>query len=124
VLTALAGRLPMRWFRLGEDVPAGVAREWASWARSPGYFFDARHGIEVGGFATMAVPMLVYSFEDDHLAPAAAIKALLGRYAAAAIERRHRDAAAVARRPVGHFGFFRAGVVPELWSEAADWLAG
>ena len=122
-LTTLAGRLPMRWFGLGEDVPAGVAREWARWARSPGYFFDARHGIEVAGFAAMAVPMLVYSFEDDRLAPATAIEALLRRYAQAAIERKHRDATAVARRPVGHFGFFRAGVVPELWSEAAAWLA-
>jgi predicted alpha/beta hydrolase len=122
-LTAVAGRLPMRWFGRGEDVPAGVAREWASWARSPGYFFDARHGIDVAGFSTMAVPMLVYSFDDDHLAPAAAIEALLARYAAAAIERRHCDAAEVARRPVGHFGFFRTGVVPDLWREAAEWLA-
>jgi predicted alpha/beta hydrolase len=122
-LTTLAGRLPMRWFGLGEDVPAGVAREWASWARSPGYFFDARHGIEVGGFAALAVPILVYSFEDDRLAPGAAIEALLGRYRAAAIERRHRGAADGVRCPVGHFGFFRAGVVPELWTEAAEWLA-
>lgn len=123
VLTALAGRLPMRWLGLGEDVPAGVAREWASWARSPGYFFDARHAIDLAGFAAMAIPMRVYSFADDRLAPAAAIEALLARYAAATIDRRHSDAMAIARRPVGHFGFFRAGVVPELWAEAAAWLA-
>jgi predicted alpha/beta hydrolase len=123
-LTTLSGRLPMRWLGLGEDVPAGVAREWSRWGRSRDYLFDPRHGIDVAAYARMAVPILVYSFDDDRLAPAPAIEALLRQYSAATIERRHRDAEQVARRPVGHFGFFRAGVVPELWREAAEWLAG
>ena len=35
--TAVAGYLPMRALGQGEDVPAGVAREWASWGRHRRY---------------------------------------------------------------------------------------
>jgi predicted alpha/beta hydrolase len=122
LLTALAGHLPMAWFGLGRNVPAGVAREWAAWGRSPDYLFDPRHGLDVSGYRRLAIPLRVYTFADDGYAPPAAVAALLRHYPAARIEHRHRDQAMVRARPVGHFGFFRPGVVPELWQETADWL--
>ena len=33
-LTSVMGYLPMRTFGQGEDLPAGVAREWAAWGRA------------------------------------------------------------------------------------------
>ena len=123
-LTALAGKLPMRWFRLGENVPPAVAREWAAWGRSPGYLFDPRHGLDLTGYGRLAIPVRVYSFADDRYAPGAAIEALLRQYPAARIERHHQDTAQLGARRVGHFGFFRSGVTPELWQEATEWLAG
>jgi predicted alpha/beta hydrolase len=118
-LTATAGMLPMRWFGLGDNVPAGVAREWAAWARCPDYLFDPRHGLDLRGFSRLDVPLRAYSFADDFYAPLPAVQALLARYPAAAIEHRHLTKLP---RPVGHFGFFREGVVPELWREAVAWL--
>ena len=44
----MKGYLPMRAFRQGEDVPAGVAREWAEWGRHPRYvrkYADPRGGL-------------------------------------------------------------------------------
>ena len=38
-LVALAGYLPMSKLGQGDDVPGGVAREWARWARDPRYVF-------------------------------------------------------------------------------------
>jgi len=124
LLTALAGHLPMSWFGLGRDVPPGVAREWAAWGRSPGYLFDPRHGLDLSGYQRLAIPVRAYTFADDGYAPPRAVAALLRQYSAARIDHQHRDRALVQARPVGHFGFFRPGVVPELWAESARWLRG
>jgi predicted alpha/beta hydrolase len=45
---AAVGYLPMRALRQGEDVPAGVAREWARWGRHREYIWsyaEARGGL-------------------------------------------------------------------------------
>jgi predicted alpha/beta hydrolase len=124
LLTSLTGQLPMGWFGLGQNVPAGVAREWAAWGRSPEYLFDPRHGLDISGYQRLAIPLRVYTFADDGYAPPRAVAALLRHYSTARIDHRHRDRVQVAARPVGHFGFFRSGVVPELWRETVDWLLG
>jgi predicted alpha/beta hydrolase len=121
-LSLLSGKLPMSWFGLGENVPAGVAREWAAWGRSADYLFDARHEIDLTGYDRLAIPLRAYSFADDRYAPKPAVEALLRRYPAARIEHHHRQSGAPHARAVGHFGFFRANVVPELWKETADFL--
>jgi predicted alpha/beta hydrolase len=66
--------------------------------------------------------MRAYSFADDRYAPRPAVEALLRRYSAARIDRRHLGDTELRGRRVGHFGFFRAGLVPDLWQEADDWL--
>jgi predicted alpha/beta hydrolase len=121
-LSSVAGRLPMSWFGLGEDVPAGVAREWAAWGRAPDSLFDPRHGLDLSGHDRLAIPLRMYSFADDGYAPRPSVEALLRHYPAARIEHLRWVPAEHDGRAVGHFGFFRPGVVPELWKEVADWL--
>jgi predicted alpha/beta hydrolase len=120
-LATLAGRLPMSWFGLGQDVPSGVAREWARWGRSRDYLFDPRHGLPLSGYARLDIPVRAYSFADDRYAPRPSVEALLRRFPAAQIEHHHGSREG---GRVGHFGFFRAGVVPALWGEASEWLLG
>lgn len=113
---------PARRLRVAPfDFPAGVAVEWAAWGRSPGYVFDAVHGLDTRRYGRLAIPILAYGFDDDLLyAPPRAIEALLERFSRARIERRQ-----IARddpRSVGHFGFFRESSREILWSEAVKWL--
>jgi len=78
--TAVAGYLPMRALGQGEDVPAGVAREWASWGRHRRYigrYADAAGGL---GFARYAGPIRSYAFSDDAYAPLAGCAGLLALY--------------------------------------------
>lgn len=103
-LAAPLGRFPMRLAGGGEDLPSGVAREWAAWGRSPGYLFDARHGLDLSGYARLAIPLRSYAFDDDAFAPRPAVEALLAHYAAA--KREHRQIApATSGLPsrIGHF---------------------
>jgi predicted alpha/beta hydrolase len=121
--TAVTGQLPMRWFGLGENIPPLAAREWGDWGRSPEYLFDPRHGLDLTGYARLAVPLRMYSFSDDGYAPAATVDRLLQKFSAATIDHRRHAPGDFGRAAVGHFGFFRRGLLPRLWDEAADFLA-
>lgn len=116
-LTALFGRLPSRQIGLGEDLPAGIAMQWARWCRSREFLGDWQ------GHATLTMPMLAYSFADDIIAPERAAAALLREYCGASrMHHRHFTRAELGGQRVGHFGFFRAGVVPGLWQACLDFL--
>ena len=116
-LSHLLGYFPSSRLGLGEDLPRGVALEWARWCRSPSYLGDW------SGHRALAVPILALGFTDDAYAPAAAVDALHREYAAAAVERRQVSPADAGVRHIGHFGFFKPGL-PALWDEVAAWLRG
>lgn len=103
---------------VGENLPAGVALEWARWCRTPGYLVGAGFEARRAGFARLDAPVLAYGFDDDGYAPRAAVDALHALYTSARIERRQlgRDAGRF-----GHFGFFRTRH-RALWRDVAAFL--
>jgi predicted alpha/beta hydrolase len=114
--TALAGYFPGR--RLGwlEDLPAGVAYEWA--------FRRARLQPDGAGrlFPQLRCPLLAYSISDDDFGTPAAVLRLLRHYRGS--ERTH-----VVVRPqelalaeIGHFAFFHDRFSGNLWLESLAWL--
>lgn len=105
---------------LGEDLPKGVALEWASWCRNPRYLLGC--GYTPQGFERVTSPLLSFSFDDDDFAPKAAVDWLHELFSKAPVERSHRHAREVG--PVGHFGFFRPAAEESLWLEAARFLEG
>ncbi len=116
LLARLRHSFPSHWFGMGEPLPEGVALEWARWCRSPGYHDQWR------GLDDVTAPVLAYSASDDPIAPDAAVKALLREYRrAASVVHRHLTPAGQADR-IGHFGFFRAGVIAGLWAEWQEFL--
>jgi len=119
-MSRLCGYVPARVFGQGEDLPAGVAREWASWCRHPGYIVGALGAEE--SYARFSVPIRAYAIGDDSYAPPAAVEAFLGFYPNAPRKRIDVDPAQHGG-PIGHFGFFRERFRESLWTEAVDWLA-
>jgi len=110
------GYFPSRALGLGsDDLPAGVAQQWAAWGRHPQYLFGFE---DTSRYASMNVPLLAWSFEGDWYAPPLAVERLVEHYSSARVERRH-----VPDRRVGHFGFFRRGVGEGLWDETFAWLS-
>jgi predicted alpha/beta hydrolase len=120
-LTFACGYFPTRKLGLGEDLPRGVAREWAKWCRSPGYLAPYLGQSLPDHFGAFPGPVLAYSCADDRLAPADAVEALLRMYSRARITRRQLDPHTLGLGPLGHFGFFRAENAA-LWPPAADWI--
>jgi predicted alpha/beta hydrolase len=123
VLVPLLGRLPAAVLGGGEDVPGGVAREWAEWGRARDYVLSHARPRGGLGFTRLSAPILSYAFPDDDLAPLPTVEALLGYYTAARGEVRLVRPADVGARSIGHFGFFRERFEPTLWRDAAEWLA-
>ena len=125
-LTTSLGYLPGR-AGLGEDVPAGVAEEWASWCRHPDYLMGF-HPAARARFARFDRPTLFYSFSDDDYAPLRSVHKLIGAMSHAPMFHRRFHPAELDVDEVGHFGFFRPRFADSLWREARffidDALAG
>jgi predicted alpha/beta hydrolase len=119
-LCAVCGFFPGRVLGMGENSPAGVAREWAAWGRRPGYVTEA-DGL-AAGYARVRCPLRSYSFSDDTFAPPRAVEALLGFYSAARVERRALEPGDLGVRAFGHWSFFKERYREPLWTEAAAWL--
>jgi predicted alpha/beta hydrolase len=121
-VSRLYGYFPSGVFGQGENLPAGVAIEWANWCRHPGYIVGALAAQEA--YARFTAPMRVYAVEDDRYGPMRAVEAFLEFYPNAPHNVRKVDPAQVGGGPIGHFGFFRERFKDTLWKEAADWMEG
>lgn len=104
---------------IGEDLPGGVAREWARWCRTPGYMVGGDGALRRELYRRMASPILAFGFDDDDYAPPAAVSALLALYESARVTRRQ---VSLREAKVGHFGFFRERFASTFWNEAASFL--
>jgi predicted alpha/beta hydrolase len=116
----LHGYFPGSRFGFGEDLPRGVAIEWASWCRNPTYLVGAL-GAEQA-YAQVQARIRAYAISDDAFAPLRAVQALAELYPAARWETRRLAPREIGAAHIGHFGFFRERFRASLWRESADWL--
>ncbi len=107
-------------FGIAEDLPKGVALEWAKWCRHPDYLLG--HGIGREGFARVTAPMRSISISDDDYAPKAAVDALHALYTGTHVERHHVSPQELERQSIGHFGFFRSTFQDSLWRNVSTFL--
>jgi len=115
------GYFPAQRFGQGEDLPKGVASEWASWCRHPGYLVGRLGAQEA--YAQFRAPIRAYVATDDSYAPPQAVEAFLAFYPGSSRKLIPVDPRAAGGEPIGHFGYFRERLRDSLWREAADWLA-
>lgn len=114
------GYFPMKLLGQGEDLPGGVASEWAGWCRHPRY---AAGVVGSEGYARLTAPIRSYWVSDDRYAPRPAAEALFDLYPNAAEKELVEVDAAAHGGGIGHFGFFRDRFRDSLWRDAAGWLA-
>jgi predicted alpha/beta hydrolase len=119
-VSAALGYFPMKLLGQGEDLPGGVASEWASWCRNPRY---ASGVVGAEGYARLTAPIRSYWVSDDTYAPRPAAEALFDLYPKASAKELVPVDAAEHGGGIGHFGFFRERFRDTLWTDAADWLA-
>ncbi len=119
-LTKIFSYFPAKKLKLGENLPAGIALEWAKWCRNPNYFFEERHLKQK--FNDFSAPMLIYSFEDDNYAPKHAVETLMHAYGSQDKIYKYIYPQDLGVSHIGHFGFFHRQFKTSLWQENSDWL--
>jgi predicted alpha/beta hydrolase len=120
VVPRVLGYFPGARLGFGENLPKGVAIEWASWCRHPRYLVGAL-GVE-REYARFAAQLRLYAISDDAFAPRRAVEALAALYNNSKSEIRGVEPKEVAAKSIGHFGFFRERFRDSLWTGAGDWL--
>jgi predicted alpha/beta hydrolase len=119
--TKLFGYFPGSLIRLFEDLPEGVARQWARWAKTKNFIFD-EFPEKRKQYAALSQPGLMISFSDDELAPRAAVEDLMQIYSNVKWNHMHLRPEDVIQRKVGHFGFFRKLMHSTMWRETVNWI--
>lgn len=118
LLSRLLGYFPWSWFARGEDLPKGVALEWARWCRKRNYLLDD-DTLPLERYRRFKAPVLAYSIEDDDWGTRRAVDEMMRAYGN--VTRRHVAPSDYGLARLGHTGFFREGAEP-LWREMVEWL--
>ncbi|WP_407291752.1 alpha/beta hydrolase family protein [Stutzerimonas zhaodongensis] len=122
-LTVLCGYFPGR--RLGwlEDLPAGVAREWAfRRARLEQSYPEHERAQVLQRFAAISAPILAVSISDDEYGTPSAIARGLAYYRNAQIQQVRLSPAALGMDRVGHFDLFRERHRDGFWQASLAWI--
>lgn len=118
LLSRLMGYMPWGKLSAAEDLPRGVALEWAKWCRNPHYLLgDPTLPLE--RYAQFQAPVLAYSFADDTWGTQRSVAALMQAYPHVTLQ--HITPAQVGLESIGHFGFFRPSARP-LWEQTLAWF--
>jgi predicted alpha/beta hydrolase len=124
-LTAtVLGYAPARRIGLGEDLPAGVARQWARWCRRPGYIENA-FGSEVSraGYDDFRAPIFALYASDDPIATPANVQDLLRLFPQARKETLMVQPQSFGYPSIGHIDYFRRSR-SDIWPLVTQWLRG
>jgi predicted alpha/beta hydrolase len=117
------GRYPMHQSNYSEDLPVGVALDWARWCRTPGYISGERKRPEGKFFRNYRGRMRFYAFEDDvYYAPIEAVRALAADFDNADVQILRLAPEHLGMKQIGHFGFFSADTPEPAWQATVDWL--
>ena len=119
IITSAVGYFPGRVFGLPEDLPAGVAFEWAKRRFKRDLSTDNGYGT----FSRICARVLALRPDDDLFATRAALIRVQSHFDKAAFIDRVVHATKGSRNKIGHFGFFHSRSREALWPIALSWLA-
>lgn len=122
VAVGICGYLPGSKLGIGEDLPAGVIRQWGWWTGLPRYFFDDPAMNAANRFASVTCPVLNIGLEDDPWATRGAVDLMADYFTGTSVERRWRGPADSGGTAIGHLGYFRRQHQDTLWPEVFEWL--
>jgi len=130
-LTRVVGYFPGRRLHLLEDLPAGVALEWAN-RRRPDFWWNVKtpegaidtawRENALGRFQAIRAPTLALRFSDDAFATEAATDRILGLYQNCPATQMVFGPSDAGGQKIGHFGFFRSRFRDTLWPRVLEWL--
>ncbi|HEV7998845.1 MAG TPA: alpha/beta fold hydrolase [Planctomycetaceae bacterium] len=118
----LLGYSPSRAIGMGEDLPAGVARQWSRWCLRPGYVSNEfGRGVTRHYYDEFRTPILSLYASDDSIATPCNVDDLLRLFPLAPKQTVCLEPRRFNVPTFGHVDFFRASS-SSAWPLALDWL--
>ncbi len=124
LMTALGSTFPASYLGLGQDLPAGVARQWAEWGRDRDYIRSPTVGPQPQFHDDIRCRLRTYLIEQDDLAPERAVRAWHDWFPNAEREFVNLGSHNPQGRKIGHFGFFDPDIGAGEWPALADFVRG
>ncbi len=116
------GYSPGRAIGMGEDLPAGVARQWSRWCLRPGYVANEfGRGVARHYYNEFRAPILSLYASDDSIATTRNVNDLLRLFRSAPKQTMCLAPSRFNVPSFGHVDFFRASRA-EAWPIALEWL--
>jgi predicted alpha/beta hydrolase len=116
------GYSPGRAIGMGEDLPAGVARQWSRWCLRPGYVENEfGRGVTRHYYDEFRAPILSLHASDDSIATIRNVEDFLRLFTAAPKQSVCLEPSRFKVASFGHIDFFRASRAA-AWPLALDWL--
>ncbi|HEV3299927.1 MAG TPA: alpha/beta fold hydrolase [Planctomycetaceae bacterium] len=116
------GYSPGRAVGMGEDLPAGVARQWSRWCLRPGYVANEfGRGVARHYYDEFRAPILSLYASDDSIATVRNVEDLLRLFPSAPKQSACLEPSRFNVPSFGHIDFFR-GSRAAAWPVALDWL--
>lgn len=106
------------WTGIGEDLPPGVAIDWARWCRTPDYLLPHVPGA-YDAYAAFRTPIDAYAIGDDDYAPETGVRAWAGFLQGAQVHR--LEPGDIGLDALGHFAPFKPQAI-KLWDRIAAHL--
>lgn len=107
--TFLAGYMPGKSLRFGNDIPAGVFWQWRRWCTSRGFFAnEIGDGLPMADWTGLKAPLKVVAIKDDVLIPPANVWRLMSFYPAAPTTQLVIDPPTYELDRIGHIAPFSA----------------
>ncbi|MFD5215449.1 alpha/beta fold hydrolase [Microbacterium sp. NPDC058345] len=121
-VTMLLGYFPGKKLGWLENLPRGVALDWARGASDYAKTIGADGEEIMHRVSQLTLPVLSVNPTDDPYATPAAVRRTLGYLSSAACEEWYVDPRDLGVDEIGHFGLFRQRFRHTFWPEAIRWL--
>jgi predicted alpha/beta hydrolase len=126
IMTRAFGYFPARLLRLGEDIPAGIALQWAA-RRSPDFRPESAHDADrvralLDRYPKVTGNALVLEIADDAFATSVGTRRLLGIFPGLRTNHLQVTPVEAGMKKIGHFGFFRRQAEIMLWPRLVTFL--
>ncbi len=116
------GYVPMRFLGWQEDIPAGVAREWANWCLNPGHIRNS-FGLEVKNYfySEFHSPILVLHTDNDPSSHQISLDDMYSLFRSARIDHIEISPQSHGIKQFDHRNFFQSRYA-KLWPIITEWL--
>jgi len=118
LLAKTVGYVPWKSMGIGEDLPKGVALQWAKWCRHPRYL-RRESALPLHRYKDFRAPVLATSIGDDKWGTAKSVDDMMSSYPN--MTREHIEPEQAGVGSLGHMGYFRK-TSASLWKRPVEWM--